>query len=144
MRGEDGGLTRSALLKAGGAAAVSFGVPAVARAAGGAKDPLFYLREATYTPHLNSTFRLDHPHGPITVELVEITNLVRPNKRRRKAAAGEEAFSLLFETTKGEPILQGNYTLHHGKIGSFPLFLVPVGRGVRGHFVEGLVNRMKS
>jgi hypothetical protein len=144
VKGEDGGLTRSALLKAGGAAAVSFGVPAVAKAAGEAKDPLFYLHEATYTPHLNTNFRLDHPHGPITVELVEITNLLRPKQRRRKAAAGEEVFSLLFETTKGEPFLQGTYTLDHGKIGQFPLFLVPVGRGTRGHFVEGLVNRVMS
>ena len=140
MDGARRGFTRSGLLKVGGAALVSVGAPAAAQAAQARKDPLFYLRRATYMPHLNTVFRLDHPHAPVNAELVEITNLVK-KQRDGRSSGRPEAFSLLFETTKGEPVLQGTYTIHHRKIGTFPLFLVPVGRGVKGHYLEAIVDR---
>lgn len=143
LDGERRAFTRGGLLKVGGAALVAAGVPAAAHAAQARKDPLFYLRQATYVPHLNSTFRLEHPHAPLKAELVEITNLMPKNRRGRKAGGGE-VFSLLFETTKTEPVVQGTYTLHHSQIGTFSLFLVPVGRGVKGHYLEAIVNRLAS
>lgn len=141
------GFTRSNFLKAGGAAFVSAGaVPLVGAAAAGqsATDPLYHLRLASYKPFLHSLFHLEHPHGQVSAELVEITNLVALRRHRRKAAAGEECFSLLFEEKKGEPVAQGTYTLKHPRMGSFQLFLVPVGRGAKGHYLEAVVNRLTS
>lgn len=141
------GFTRGNFLKAGGAAVVSAGAVPLAHAAAAGQagtDPLYHLRRASYTPFLHTAFRLEHPHGPVTAELVEITNLVPLRRHRKKAAAGEECFSLLFEETKGEPVAQGSYTLTHPRMGSFQLFLVPVGRGVKGHYLEAVVNRLTS
>jgi hypothetical protein len=135
------------LLKAGGAAFLSAGAAPLAHSAVSGQahaDPLYHLRQASYTPFLNTTFRLQHPHGPVSAELVEITNLVPRRHHKKKVADGEECFALLFEETTGEAVTQGSYTLQHPRMGTFQLFLVPVGRGAKGHYLEAIVNRLSS
>ena len=133
------GFTRGGFLKAGGAALASVGSASVAGSAAGAgseRDPLAHLRRKTYEPLLNETFRLDHPHRPLDVELVEVKQLAAPTRG--------ESFSVLFETRQGARVDQGSYTLRHPAMGSFSLFLVPVGKGEKGYFVEAVVNRLST
>ena len=131
--------TRAGFLKAGGAALASVGAASVAQAAGAGSggDSLAYLREASYEPLLKQTFRLDHAHGPIDATLVEVKHL-------GAARAKGEHFSLVFETRRAEPVPQGTYGLQHPDLGSFRLFLVPVGKAKKGYFLEAVINRMES
>jgi hypothetical protein len=132
--------TRGGFLKAGGAAVASVGVGSVAHAAAGggaARDSLAHLRRATYEPLLRSTFHVQHPHGAIDAELTEVTGLTPARKEG-------EAFSLVFETKRDERITQGTYTLKHPAMGTFSLFLVPIGKARRGYQLETVVNRLEA
>ena len=133
-------LSRSDFLKTGAvaAAAVGSGPLAQSAAASSGKDALAYLRLATYRKLTGQVFELHHPHGPIPVRLNDVTNLDERGARER---ARRESFSLLFEAQRSEPLFQGTYHLEHRTLGKFSLFLVPVGRGEKGFFLEAVVNR---
>lgn len=105
------------------------------------RDPLLHLRLNTYQPLLRSTFTLEHPHGPIAARLVEVTE---ERARGRRETRPRETFSLIFEAKRGEPLPQGTYSLEHPSLGRFSLFLVPVGRGAKGFFLEAIVNRWRD
>ena len=134
-------LSRGRLLKAGASAAAVVGAGPLAHAAAAAnpqRDPLAYLRLATYQPLEGATFTLHHPHRPVPARLVAVESQTArgPKERSRR-----EQFSLIFETQRGEPLPQGTYQLEHPSLGQFPLFLVPVGRGRKGVELEAVVNR---
>lgn len=134
-------LSRGGLLKVGASAAAVVGAGPLAHAAAGAnpqRDPLAYLRLATYQPLRGATFTLQHPHGAIPAKLVVVESLTARGPKER---ARREQFSLIFETQRGEPLPQGTYQLEHQSLGQFPLFLVPVGRGKKGVELEAVVNR---
>lgn len=133
-------LSRGGLLKAGAVAAAAVGTTPVASVAAGprAVDPLRHLRLATYGPLVNSLFKIQHPHQPLRAKLVEVVEY-RP--RGRFEEARREAFSLLFDVQRAELLVQGTYALEHHRLGTFSLFLVPVGRGEKGLFLEAIVNR---
>ena len=134
------GFSRAGFLKAGAVAAATVGGGSLAQAAaaGANRDALAYLRLATYRPLVNSTFTLYHSHAPLQSKLVELTNLPARGRRER---ARREAFSLIFEVPRAEPLPQGTYQFEHETMGSFSLFLVPVGRGAKGFFLEAVINR---
>lgn len=141
-RNDEQGLTRGGLFKLGAVAAFAAGAVPAGRALaapGRARSRLTvprggpaYLRHETFVPHVGSTFRVARPElPPLRVRLLE-------SKRRHGAG---ESFSLLFHDNRQARVQQGTYRIEHPSLGAFDLFLVPVGRGVRGQDIEAVINR---
>ena len=62
--------------------------------------------------------------------------------RRRKGVG--DSFSLLFRSRTRPGIDGGIYRLEHRSLGTFELFVSPVGRGVKGLDLEAVVNRITT
>lgn len=52
-----------------------------------------------------------------------------------------EQFSLLFRGPGGRPLPQRIYGLRHAVLGTFSIFIVPVGRDAQGVLYEAVFNR---
>ncbi len=134
-------MTRAGLVKAGAAAAVVIGVVPAGRAlalpggsiiAASTGAPR-YLRRETYVPLVGDVFHVGRSgESPLEVRLVEA---------RRLPGAGD-TFSLLFRGNDGADIESGLHRIAHRSLGSFDLFLGPVGRPATGQELEALVNRI--
>jgi hypothetical protein len=121
------GFTRRTVLRTGGAAAVlaMLGVDAArpARAsADSTPDAPVFLRRAGYAGLQGQAFDAGNP----TLQLLEVSDLERA-KRERGLVGADDAFALTFSGPDGQPLKQGVHTLRHPRLGSFALFLVPVG-----------------
>jgi hypothetical protein len=99
-------------------------------------DPSASFSRARLESALNSSFAvapIDGQVPPHSLQLVEI--------KSRPAPPGYEQFSALF-IGPAEPILaQGTYGFHHGTLGEFALFMVPVGRAGSGIQYEVCISR---
>jgi hypothetical protein len=140
-------VSRTGLLKLGAVAAFVVGTGGTARAFAGdkataAKSALDlrtrvagprYLRLATYVPLVGTSFRVQREHAsPFTAKLVSAARI-----------EGEgEAFSLIFRGSGREVLEQETYTLAHPSVGTFPLFLVPVGRPAKTQDLQAVVYRI--
>ena len=84
---------------------------------------------ATFVPHLGEPFhiRLDAP-DPLEVVLIEATELggggARPGRRT--------PFSIVFRGPRAPLLPQRIYRIEHDAIGTFDLFLVPIGPDPEG------------
>ena len=116
-------------------------------------DPVFYFTSATFRPYLTTTFRLQGGSDgrSFDAQLVEVTDVgsrmvkVRGTEEMRvmRASRTEVCFSLIFAGARNEAARQGIYRIEHDALGSFELFLVPVGRpGGRLTHYEAVINRM--
>jgi hypothetical protein len=90
--------------------------------------PLENLTKESFALALNSRFRVVMDSAePVELQLVEVvaTSTVASNGRD----AGQfEGFSLMFQGPAERFLPQKMYSFEHDTIGSFPLFIVPVGR----------------
>jgi hypothetical protein len=101
---------------------------------------------ATFAGHLGDLFRLHAgPADVVALELVQATDL----GSRSDAAGGAEGvpgqgerFAITFQGPHDRPLPQGTYQLEHDQIGSFPLFIVPVGAASGGIQYEAVFNRL--
>ena len=106
------------------------------------------LHAATFAPHRGEAFHVVEeavdvasaavpPAGQeiVALELIEVTE--------RPAPASQEVFSVLFRGPRSPELPQRFYGLRHPKLGSFGLFLVPVGPDREGFpLYEALFNRL--
>lgn len=85
-----------------------------------------------FTPHLETTFRLELPDGDgVDLRLVEAVGTGGTEGHR-------QPFSLIFQGP-AEPIFpQAIYRLHHERMGALGLFLVPLGPGKTGIRYESI------
>ena len=74
-----------------------------------------------FEPHLNEGFALSHPGGDLEMTLVEVS-------RRGQSTREGGAFALLWEASRDPVLPQGIYRLSRAGIGSFEVFIVPVGQ----------------
>jgi len=88
-------------------------------------DPLANYTKATFVSYINSVFVFRAPavRKDIEVTLLQVKDMT--------AAPGGECFSLLFRGG-GQALEQNTYTVEHPALGTFKLFLVPVGTGDNG------------
>ncbi len=76
---------------------------------------------------LGQTFRARSIDGTVSdLELFTATAL-EPRPGLAHLGIREDPFSLMFRTSPGATLAQGNFTLEHARLGSFDLFMVPVG-----------------
>lgn len=149
MTGERNGISRGRFLKAGAAAALVAGAggagralagvtggevaagPAVGRPHGGAG----YLQRESWAPLVGDRFALSLPgQKTLHTQLIAVTPHRSPG----------ESFSLVFRGRRDAGAQSGRYRIRHSSLGSFELFLSPVGRGVNGLDLEAVVNRIAT
>jgi len=102
-----------------------------------ANDPLSSYTKATFVSYINSVFvfRAIGVRKDIEVTLMKVSDMT--------AAPGGECFSLLFRGGGGPELRQNTYTVEHSALGTFKLFLVPVGtddNGAQGYLAT--INRL--
>jgi hypothetical protein len=95
------------------------------------------LTSRILSDHLHSTFRLHVPDSdPVPLELISVTE--------RNLSPQVENFSVIFRGPRGQSFAQRIHTLEHEKLGTFDLFLVPIGPDDNGMCYEAIFNRMRS
>ena len=105
-------------------------------------DPTSYYTMATFAPYVNSGFYILINRKWVTMRLIELKNNC-PKPAGQSVQNYGECFSLTFRAARGWKIEQKVYTLRHAALGTFSLFLVPVGRRTRTslEFYEAVINR---
>lgn len=137
-------LTRRRLVQAGGVAAAGLylgGLSASASAATAAAGPA-YLRRASYVKLTNSAFTATSAGGArASLRLAEVSDLVRA--RTEKSLQGSDnAFALVFTGPRSTPLAGAIHELRHATLGTFALFIAPVGRATAaGQRYEVVIDR---
>ena len=144
--------SRRKFLKSGTMGLLFAGVPAVlakvvvgrTSAAGGfpksIKGQIDFTKD-TFTPYLNTTFRIKTSSAAVKVKLSKITDLKAISKTPPRIA-GRESFSLLFVGSgKTTGLTQETYALEHEALGRFSLFLVPIGKSESRNY-EAIIIRL--
>ena len=97
-------------------------------------DPLANYSKATFKSYLKSIFALQTSAGVVELTLVTIRDMPAP--------PGGECFTLLFRGG-AQSLGQGIYKMSHPSLGTFQLFIVPVGTdkfGAQGYLAT--INRL--
>lgn len=91
-----------------------------------------------FDSNLNTKFKIRHEeYGDVDLELVDVTPA-------RVESPDYESFSLTFLDAANRPLPQQTYTMKHGEIGEFELFIVPVKSDARGRHYQAIFNRILS
>ncbi|MGB7923579.1 MAG: twin-arginine translocation signal domain-containing protein [Pyrinomonadaceae bacterium] len=115
------------------------------------QDPIIYFRKSTFSPYVNTTFKIsrDATPGnrarrtappPIEVTLINVDDTGTAEGRASDAEVGKECFSLIFRASGTQTLKQNTYTIEHGALGKFALFLTPAGTDTRGRYYEAVIN----
>ena len=129
-------LTRRTLLRNGaaGTAAALLGTrpwsAAPAAAAAG------HLRRSSYDGLVGQVFRA----GSVDLRLLSVSD-VAGAKRAKSLAGSENAFVLTFSGPGDAPLQGGTYKFRHRRLGTFELFVSPVGQPRGGRRYEAVVDR---
>ena len=105
-------------------------------------DPMSYYTMATFVPYVKTGFLSLIGRTWRFMSLVEVKDL-RPKTGNAPVQNTDECFSLTFLASRGQKIEQKIYSIRHGALGKFSLFLVPVGRRTRTsvEYYEAIINR---
>lgn len=89
----------------------------------------------SFAGQLNTKFHIHFtPENIVETELTEVTEL--------KKTPRSQSFSILFLAPINDPFIQGVYRMEHPELGSFELFIVPVGKNEKGIKYEALFNHL--
>ena len=97
----------------------------------------------TFSGLVGEIFNVDGGQkGTLKAELIEVTDHTgaRPKKNRNVCM---ECFSILFRIPSDQHLEQNTYNFFHKNIGTFALFIVPVGINENGRLYEAVFNRLK-
>ncbi len=95
-----------------------------------------YLQRRAYADLVGSTFVLDG----LSLTLAEVADLPRAASDR-SLAGRDDAFVLTFTGPATPPLSQDTYDLHHERLGTATLFLVPVDRTTHQQHYEAVIDR---
>jgi hypothetical protein len=99
------------------------------------------FKKDTFTPYLNTTFRVQTGLAEINVKLVKISDFKAEAKKPRYIK-GTENFSLIFKAPVDAHLHDNVYEIQHAALGSFPMFLVGIGRNDGTRRYEATVSRL--
>lgn len=106
------------------------------------------LALATFAPLVGSTFVVSAGGRRVPIVLDEAVRTPRQSPMSRPVPASGvapgEQFSLLFRGSAAHRVPAAIHTLHHPDLGSFALYLQPVGRGLKGQDYEATVDRRRA
>jgi hypothetical protein len=93
------------------------------------------LEHEEFLKHLNTKFRIRVSEADaIEAELTDVSE--------RLMSPRQERFSLVFRTTNEILLGQGQRDFEHDQMGTFSLFIVPIGRDDAGTDYEAVFNRL--
>jgi hypothetical protein len=97
-------------------------------------DLLSRLSSQSFFENLKTTFEIQvSALNTQELELIEVS--------KQKTHRVTESFDVLFRGRKENQFTQGTYMLHHARMGSFPVFVVPVGDG-KNALYQAIFTRM--
>ena len=97
------------------------------------------LTEKEFSKHLNTKFRITGDN-PLELELTAVKGYMnKPDEE-----TGMERFSAFFHGPGDRQLPQQIYPLEHDVMGTFDLFLVPIGRDEKGFRYEAVFNYYKD
>ena len=95
------------------------------------------LTLAAFQENLGTEFRVLRPQAkPVTLELIEV--------RVGQCTPNQEQFSVSFAGPADSGLGQGSFRFKHERMGSFDLFLVPIGSTSNQVQYEAVFNRFHS
>jgi hypothetical protein len=101
------------------------------------------LTQGAFAPLVGTNFRVSAAHGRMaTLRLISVRTLAAPDGRWTGPIPTGEGFAPLFSGSVSEGFGQGTYTVDHRSLGSFAMFLVPVGPAGPDQRYEAVFNRM--
>jgi hypothetical protein len=98
------------------------------------------LRRSLFAAELGGLFQVFAGTAHQSLQLIDVRDLHAPIYRQA-AIDREQNFSLLFRSPGSSPLEQGTYQFLHGRIGSFPLFVVPVQAHQQASYYEAIFSR---
>jgi hypothetical protein len=112
-------------------------------------EQLGYYNEATFAPYVNTRFRVYlGPSNIRSLKLTEVTDYLPSLSQQAGEAAstGSECFSLLFTIPAGKPFTQDTYLIEHPALGTFYMFVVPIGAHSRtsSDYYEAVIYRRQQ
>jgi hypothetical protein len=106
-------------------------------------DKRLFLSRETFARCLNTEFSFNHPKiSSATLRLIEVNDLTPLSGRRSAAATGRECFAAVFVGPESKSLRQETYTVNHGSLGKFEMFVVPIGNHREGRYYEAVFNRL--
>jgi len=96
----------------------------------------------SFAKYLRTDFQFSGPGIPnIRAKLIEVHDLKSQDQQSANAPS-KECFSAVFVASAGAPFRQDTYTVEHGSLGKFSMFLVPSRYGTNGIQYEAVFNRL--
>lgn len=95
------------------------------------------LTHPSFVLHVNTGFQVRLQSGKqLSITLTQVSD--------QQVSARQEEFSIVFRGPLDSFLPQGMYTLTHESMGSFDLFIVPIGRDAEGYSYEAVFNRVRQ
>ena len=95
----------------------------------------------TFRPYIGDTFRIHRDVSqPLDTSLIEVTELGRKPAGAANARFTRAPFSIVFRGPRDILLPQRIYRIEHNQIGTFDLFLVPIGSDSDGLRYEAVFN----
>lgn len=110
-------------------------------------DPAFYFTPDTFSPYLNSTFRLSRGKGiAFDSTLVSVSDLRAKSQAKARAFKSQvyegPCFALTFSAGERDTVSQGICKFNHPALGHFSLFVVPGQSSAGGTHYEAVINHI--
>ena len=106
--------------------------------------PMSAFNSRTFADLVGENFIVQRdPRGTLKAELIEVNDHTGADLNI-KSNTRQDCFSILFRAPLDQPLEQNTYDFSHHQIGTFPLFIVPVGIDEKGRLYEAIFNRLKG
>lgn len=105
------------------------------------------LVRSSFAPRVGDTFQVRAGPIPVALQLVGVRELggaPSPQAQSRPPSSPEYSFAISFRGPAEQPLGQGTYEFVHGRMGSFPIFIVPKAAGQGARYYEAIFNRMQG
>lgn len=112
-------------------------------------EQLNYYTKSTFSSYVNTRFRVYlGPSNTRSLNLKEVGDDTTSLTQTTGAVVtpGEECFSLLFTLPPGKPFVQDTYLIKHDALGTFYMFVVPVGahHKIGVDYYEAIIYRLQQ
>lgn len=101
-------------------------------------DILMNMTSEAFLPYVGTIFQPANGAQRISLQLIEI--LTKAFEENRLLGVTGESFSLVFRTLGKKALPQGIHTFEHPSLGTFSLFISPVGRS--GSRFQAVINHL--
>jgi hypothetical protein len=105
-------------------------------------NAVIYFKKSTFSPYLKTRFGIRLKNSKVVqMSLVRVSDIGPAAGRAADALVGKESFSIIFRAPSySKRIPQDTYTITHGALGTFKLFLVPMDKDTQGLYYQGIIN----